>query len=475
MTRKEAVVARVDELQDGEMKQVSVEDTEVLLARVTGKYYAMGVYCTHYGAPLAEGALSGAHVVCPWHHACFSVMTGNQEEPPGSDSLPHFAVRVSGEDILVSVTNDTPAQRRPTMVKRDPQTDSRVFAILGAGAAGGAAVERLRQVGFQSRIILITAETRLPYDRTALSKVYLAEDQKNIGSLRDLSFYEQYDVEILMGKPVARVDTVAQRIDFVDGDPLPYDTLLVATGGVPRRPNVLGADLEGVYTLRTPEDADSIIAAAKPGARGMIIGASFIGMECAASLRKREAAVTVVAPESVPFEFTLGKEVGGMYKTLHETHGVTFALGTEVEQIEGKDKVEKVVLRNGRELSADFAILGVGIRPETEFLRGVARNEDGSVTVDSYLRVEGQNRALYAAGDIETFPDPLSGEPIRIEHWRLAQQHGRVAAANMAGAEQRFDQVPFFWTRQYDQSLKYVGHVRSWDSWSKENSESTIS
>lgn len=446
------------------MKQVTVGETDVLVGRVAGQYYATGAYCPHYGAPLADGVLSGSRIVCPWHHACFSLISGDQEEPPTLDALPQFAVRISGDDIIVAVPDDAPAQRTPDMAQFDTQADERVFAVLGAGPAGAVAAETLRQVSFQGRVVLITAEPHLPYDRTVLSKDSLAEGQGQAGELRELGFYQQHGIEVLTDTQVARVDTIAQQIEFMDGKEFSYHSLLVATGGRrPRRLNAGEAELSGVFLLRTPEDAQQIIAAAKNGARGVIVGASFIGLECAASLRQREVPITVVAPESVPFEMVLGQEIGQLFQQKHEEQGVRFVLGAEVKQIVGEDRVEKVVLRGGQEVEADFVVMGVGVRPATECLRGVERNEDGSLSVDAHLCVEGTNNTVYAAGDIATFPFPLSGESIRIEHWRLAQQHGRVAALNMAGIEQAFDQVPFFWTQQYDLILQYVGHAKDWD------------
>ena len=253
MAEKESVVGQVNDWQDGEMKQVTVGETDVLVACVAGQYYATGAYCTHYGAPLAEGVLSGSRVVCPWHHACFSVTSGDQEEPPGFDCLAHFTVRINGDDVVVSVPDDASAQRTPDMVKPDTKADERVFAILGAGVAGAAAAETLRQVGFRGCIVFITGESHLPYDRTVLSKAYMAGDQDEVGTLRDTAFYERHGIEVRTNSPVARVDTTAQQIEFIDGEELSYHTLLVATGSSPRRLNVRGTELDGVFLLRTPE------------------------------------------------------------------------------------------------------------------------------------------------------------------------------------------------------------------------------
>lgn len=463
MSKKQAVVAQADELRDGQMKQVSVEGTDVLLTRVDGQYHAVGAYCTHYGAPLATGVLSGTRVVCPWHHACFSVVSGDQEEPPGLEALPCFEVKVENGQVIVAVPENAPKQRVSQMAAPDA-ADKRVFAVLGGGAAGAAAVEALRQEGYRGRILLITGETFLPYDRTSLSKAYLAEREKQAGvkPLRAEAFYQEHGIEVLAGKTVSKVRAEARQIEFADGGTLHYDALLLATGGTPRRLPVPGADLPGVLTLRAPGDVDQIAAAAKEGSRAVVIGSSFIGMECASALRSRNVQVQVVAMEQVPFERVLGKEVGGLFKSVAEESGVVFHFNAQVDHFAGQGKVEKVVLKGGVELEADLVVVGAGVKPVTDYLEGVAKNPDGSVSVDEFMKVVGADR-LYAAGDIAAFPDPLSGERIRIEHWRVAGQQGRVAARNMAGHATPFTQVPFFWTRQFNQNLRYVGHASSWD------------
>lgn len=463
MSKKQAVVAQADELKDGQMKQVSVEGTDVLLTRIDGQYRAVSAYCTHYGAPLATGVLSGTRVVCPWHHACFSVVSGDQEEPPGLDSLPCFEARVENGQVIVVVPEDAPKQRVSQMAAPDA-ADKRIFAVLGGGAAGAAEVEALRQAGYRGRILMITGESFLPYDRTSLSKAYLAEREKQSGvkPLRSAAFYQERGIEVLSGKGVARVRAEARQIEFADNSTLHYDALLLATGGTPRRLPVPGAELAGVLTLRAPGDVDQIAAAAQEGSRAVVIGSSFIGMECASALRSRKVQVQVVAMEQVPFERVLGKEVGGLFKSVAEESGVVFHFNAQVDRFSGKGKVEKVVLKGGPELKADLVVVGAGVKPATEYLDGVAKNPDGSVSVDEFMKVVGADR-LWAAGDIAAFPDPLSGERIRIEHWRVAGQQGRVAARNMAGQATPFTQVPFFWTRQFNQNLRYVGHATSWD------------
>ncbi|HEY6186355.1 MAG TPA: FAD-dependent oxidoreductase [Pyrinomonadaceae bacterium] len=461
MTHKEITVATTDEFKDGEMKQISVNGTELLLARVRDKYHAVGAHCTHYGAPLVEGALSNERIVCPWHHACFNVTTGDLEEPPALDALPCYGVRVEGENVIVSLPGEITDRRTPAMTKRDSSSDGRLFVILGGGAAGYAAAQALREDGFQGRVLMITREDRTPYDRPNLSKDYLqGHAEPEWMPLRADEFYAEHTIEVLRGKEVARVDAADKTITFKDGDTLTCDSLLIATGGTPRRLNVPGSDLKNIFVLRSFADTDAIIDATRGASRAVVIGASFIGMETAASLVERNLSVTVAAPDTVPFEKTLGAEVGRQLQQVHEVRGVRFRLGASVVSFEGDGAVKRVVLDSGERIEADLVVVGVGVRPATGFLEGVQLHEDGGVYVDRHLLAAD---GVYAAGDIAYFPSLLTNERWRIEHWRTAQQQGRVAAHNMAGKAVEFDGVPFFWTRQFDAGLLYVGHAASWD------------
>jgi NADPH-dependent 2,4-dienoyl-CoA reductase/sulfur reductase-like enzyme len=239
-----------------------------------------------------------------------------------------------------------------------------------------------------------------------------------------------------------------------------YDALLVATGSAPVRLNIPGADLKNVCVLRSFADADSIIETASRSRRAVVVGASFIGMEAAYSLCERGLEVTVIAPSQEPFEAILGAEVGALFRRVHESHGIRFKLGNIVYRFEGSHNVEAVGLDNGDEIETDMVVVGVGVRPATQFLDGVELDQSGAVVVDSRLRAAD---GLYAAGDIVSFPDPRSGEHVRIEHWRTALQQGQTAARNMLGHNVTFDAVPFFWTRQFDVGLLYVGHATLWD------------
>ncbi|MGH9849959.1 MAG: FAD-dependent oxidoreductase, partial [Blastocatellia bacterium] len=460
MTHKEVTVATTGEFKDGEMKQVSVNGTDILLARVKGKYHAVGAHCTHYGAPLVEGILNGERLVCPWHHACFNVTTGDLQEPPALDALPCYQVKIENENVIVSLPDKVTDRRTPPMTKRDTK-DKRLFVIAGGGAAGYAAAQTLREDGFKGRVVLITRENHLPYDRPNLSKEYLQGNAEPAWlPLRPDEFFAEHDIEVIRGREIERIDAARKTIEFADGETLVCDALLVATGGQPRKLPFQSGDQENVFLLRSHADSDAIIAAAEKGKRAVVIGASFIGMEVAASLTARGCEVTVVAPGDVPFKKILGAEIGKLFQDVHEKNGVKFKLGASVAGFTGPKKVTAVMLENGERLDADLVVAGVGVKPATDFLEGVKLHQDGGVIVDEHLRAAD---GVYAAGDIAYFPTPLTGERRRIEHWRTALQQGRSGAHNMAGKDSTYDSVPFFWTRQFDVGLLYVGHAASWD------------
>lgn len=461
MDDREVAVAHVSELGDGEMKEVTAGETRVLLARVGGEFHAVSATCPHYGAPLAEGALCGTRVVCPWHHAAFDVVSGDLEEPPALDGLVRYDVRVEGGRICVRLPAKSQDKRTPAMSARDTAADPRLFVILGAGAAGYAAAQTLREEGFRGRVLMITREDRAPYDRPNLSKDYLhGHAEPEWMPLRPEEFYAEHGIELLRNREVTRVEAPAKILTFAGGERLMYDAMLVATGGTPVRLNIPGSHLKNICLLRSFADADSIIATAARSRRAVVVGASFIGMEAAASLRARGLEVTVVAPSREPFESTLGPEVGALFRRLHESNGVDFKLGSIVYRFEGVHNVEAVVLDSGECVETDMVLIGAGVRPVTGFLEGVTLDEHGAVVVDSRLRAAD---GLYAAGDIASYPDARTGERARVEHWRTAQQQGRAAARNMAGRDTPFDGVPFFWTRQFDAGLLYVGHAPAWD------------
>ncbi|MBF0396081.1 MAG: FAD-dependent oxidoreductase [Desulfobacterales bacterium] len=383
------------------------------------------------------------------------------EEPPSIDGLPHFDIRIDGEDVIVKIPDEIPYQQTPVMAKRNIK-DNRTFVIAGGGAAGNMAAQTLRQDGFEGRIIMICRENNLSYDRTELSKKYLKQKKADFSRilLRPETFYRENDIETILGKQITDVRVSEKNVTLNTGEIISYDSLLLATGGEAATLCTEGCDLENIYYLRTINDAEKISDKIKTSSNVVIIGAGFIGMEIAAILKSKGLSVTIVAPGSVPFERNFGVQIGEMVKQLFEEQGIVFKFKRALCKFEGAGKVERVVLDNGEKLDADIVIAGIGAKLSTDFLKEIPVVKDKSITVDKYLNV---TDSIYAAGDIARFPDWRNGNMIRIEHWRLAQQHGIVAAHNMLGKQIEFKSVPFFWTDLFSIRIQYVGHVGPWD------------
>ena len=473
MSLTEFKVAKVNDLKDGEMKVVSVgEDKKILLTRIAGNYSALGASCTHYGAPLAEGVLCNGVIMCPWHHACFNAETGDLIDPPARDSLPKYETKIIGDDVIVMLPDELQSSRASEMSKPDP-ADKRNYFIIGGGASGNAAAQALREGGYKGKITIITQEARIPYDRPNLSKDYLSgEAQPEWMPLRDIEFYESNGIEILFGKKVEKVDISKKEIRIADNNILKYDKMLLATGGTPRTLNIPGSDLKNIFYLRSFDDCDKIIEASKKISKAVVIGASFIGMEVAYHLKERKLDVTVVAPEDVPFKNILGNEVGNLIRKLQEDHDVKFKLSSQVSKFEGDEKVKFVILSNGEKIESDLVVIGIGVKPATDFIKGLDLEKDGSIKVNEYLQV---TEDVYASGDIATFP--YNGNNIRVEHWRLAEQQGRVAGFNMADKKIKFNKQPFFWTAHAGLNIRYVGNAKEWDdtiTWGNINSKEFI-
>ncbi len=450
----EIEVAALEAVEPGGMKQVEVDGEKILLLRDGDAVRAVGATCPHAGGPLVQGVRNGGRIVCPWHKAAFCIRTGAVQDPPALDALPRYDVRVDAGRIFLA--KPAPAPAAPLMAP-----DGRCFVIVGAGGAGAVAAQTLREEGFTGRVVMLDPANRVPYDRTVLSK-YALSGQKGAekSPLQSQSFYREHRIERRTAE-VSRIDAQARRITCADGTAVDYDAALLATGAVPVLPSFPGAGLGHVHTLRSRADADAILAQAERSTRAVVLGASFIGMEVAASLRERGLDVTVVGKEAAPFAKQLGEEVGRAFVGLHEGHGVAFRLGRGVASLEGDGQVSGVVLEGGERIAADLVVAGFGVKPATSYAEGLNQSDDGGLLVDATLRAA---PGLYAAGDIARFPHRGDGEPIRVEHWRVAEQHGRVAALNMLGRETRYDAVPFFWTIQYMKRLDYVGHAQAWDS-----------
>ncbi len=432
----------------------------VLLTREGDEVHAVSATCTHYGGPLAEGVLEDGVVRCPWHHACFSVRTGEALRAPALSPVACWRVERSGDRVLVreKVERDALAATYPA---RLPATGAeRRMVIVGAGAAGAAAAEMLRRCGFGGPVTVVDGEPDSPYDRPNLSKDFLAGTAPAEWiPLRPAGFYERHGVTLVRGRATS-LDVSGRTLEVEGHGTLPFDALLLATGAEPVRLPLPGGDLPHVHYLRSLADSQRIAVASTAGgtSRAVVIGGSFIGLEVAASLRARGLAVHVVAPEALPLERVLGRALGTFIKSLHEEKGVEFHLERKPARIEEK----AVVLDDGTRLDADLVVIGVGVRPRLALAEQAGLSMDRGVLVNEHL--ETSAAGVWAAGDIARWPDPHSGERIRVEHWVVAQRMGQCAARNMLGAGERFREVPFFWSAHYDVSINYVGHAESWDA-----------
>jgi NADPH-dependent 2,4-dienoyl-CoA reductase/sulfur reductase-like enzyme len=373
--------------------------------------------------------------------------------PPALDDLARYDVREDGGRVYLGPRHE------PVFAKPDG-SDARTVAIVGAGAAGGVAAEQLRREGFAGRIVMVTPEAVGPYDRPLLSKFYLVKDMgPDDIAFRPGSFYEEMEIELRTGRRATAVDPEAKRVSLDDGSDITADAIVLATGSRAKALPVPGADLDGVHLLRALADAEGIRADAAKAQHVVIIGASFIGTEAAAYLRGRGLSVTITAPESVPFERVFGPEVGKRFQSMHEEQGVELKLGTTVSRIVGSDRVESVELADGTILPADLVVIGVGAEPVIDYLDGSGLVEDGAVPVDGFLQTRAPG--VYAVGDIARV-DGTAG-PKRVEHWVVAQRHGRQAARSIVGAQDPLAFAPFFWTRQFETSFGYIGYAPNFD------------
>ena len=462
---REQRVASLSELAPApSMRPFEIGGVKGLLVRLPEGLYAVSGLCPHAQAPLHEGALCGHRLVCPWHQSVFEVTSGALLEPPALDGLERFSVRADGDDIFVTVPKPSP--RRPVYAPKSPRT----VLILGAGAAGQVAAETLRHEGFDGRIVLVGPEPEAPYDRTNLSKHFLSGKarREDLPLRREPGFFDRIGVERKIDT-VSRLDAPEKTATLASGETLAYDAAILATGGNPGTLDVPGSDHPRVCVLRSVADAQRIIALAPgKGARAVAVGSSFIGMEAVSSLAQRGVEVTVLSPDDIPFEKQLGGEVGASIRRLHEQNGVRFLPGAKIARFEDTSGELKIVLTDGSRLAAEVAIVGVGVRPATDFVIGVERGHGGGIVVDGTLYA---GHDLYAAGDIASFPSlpgAGAGERVRIEHWRVAQQHGALAAQNIArsGTLRNLHDtgfVPFFWTYHFEQRMNHVGSAQKWD------------
>ncbi|KAF8313109.1 hypothetical protein DL93DRAFT_2081481 [Clavulina sp. PMI_390] len=472
-------VCDASELKDGQMKQVDFGDGKVLLSKIGNDIHATSAFCTHYGAPLAKGVLtSSGRVTCPWHGACFNVCTGDIEDAPAPSALHSFSARVESSDGKVYVTAD-PSLTVSANKSRSPaptisinetisSVDNGGVVIVGGGAGGLATIIGLRESGYKGSITLISAEPHAPIDRTKLSKALLTDTAKlewySAAKLR-----EQFGVDLRTGARVSGVDfsTKTVQLEGSGAEKVRYDRLVLATGAVPRRLPIPGASLPHVHVLRSVDDTKQLDAVLKEGKRLVVVGSSFIGMELVvAAAGRKMAGIDVIGMTKEPFEAILGEKVGKALRKFHESKGVTFYGSAKCTSI---DSTSVTIEAGGEQivLDADVVVMAVGVAPATDFLKeGLSAQKvellkDGSLKVDEFLRAKGLD-GVYAIGDIATFPEPVEGNSVRIEHWNVAQNHGRAVASGIAGRPLAFNKVPVFWSAQ-GQQLRYVGHAVGFD------------
>src|SRR5437667_7575940 len=435
----------IDEVQDGGMLLGHAFGEAILVARQGSQLFAIGATCTHYGGPLAKGLMVDCTVRCPWHHARFDLRTGEAIGAPALSDTPCWNIDKRGRRFFV-------VGRKEKKPARKPKSSPASVVIVGAGAAGNAAAEMLRREGYDGPITLIGADEFLPYDRPNLSKDYLAGTAPEEWiPLRAGEFYREQKIETFTNTSATAISTQKKQVTLSDGRSLGYGALLLATGAEPVRLQIPGDDLPHVCYLRTLSDSRRIIEKAKNAKRAIVIGASFIGLEVAASLRERKLEVAVVGKGSLPLEKVLGSELGNLIRETHETHGVQFHLGRTPAAIQQ----QHVQLDDGTILDCDLVVVGIGVRPNVALAEKAGIATDNGVVVNEFL--ETNIPGIFAAGDIACWPDPRAGR-MRVEHWVVAERQGQTAARNILGAREPFIAPPVCWSNQFDLAIRYVGH-----------------
>jgi len=445
-----------ESLADGMPLRGHADGEAVLVVRHGHDVYAISATCSHYGGPLAEGLVVDDTVRCPWHHACFSLRTGEALRAPALNPVASFDVRRHDETVFVGRKRDQPGTVRPR-TRREGAPAS--VAIVGAGAAGNSAAEELRHLGFRGDVTLIDRDAEAPYDRPNLSKDYLAGTAPEEWiPLHPRAYYEGLGVELLLGRTVTSLDPIGKRLTLDDGTTRHFDAIVLAPGAEPVRLSPAGTDGPRIYYLRTLRDSRAIIAAAEGARRAVVLGASFIGLEVAASLRARKLEVHVVAPGQRPLERVLGPQLGDFVRALHEEHGVVFHFGSTATGV----APGAVILEGGARLAADFVVAGVGVRPATMLAEKAGLRVDNGIVVNAQL--ETAAAGVFAIGDSARYPDARGGGLVRIEHWVVSQRQGQAVARSIVGDRTPFTDVPFFWSQHYDVAINYVGHAERWDA-----------
>ena len=444
----------IDSVPEGTMVTGRLGDKTILLYREKDVLHAFDATCPHLGGPLADGLVAGATVRCPWHHACFDLRTGEALSAPAFDALRRYEVK--------KFEGRWAAERLPLAAALPSlpiagATGAPAMVIVGGGAAGFAAADAIRKEGWTGAVVLFSDDVHAPYDRTLLTKDYLdgkfGDDRLPIArhGLLDLGVRLELDAK------VQTIDVPGRTIRLHDGRIQPFDKLLLATGATPRKPDVPGIQRSHVHVLRSLDDCRRILASTAIGRRIVVLGSSFIGLEAAASLRSRGFSVEVVSPDRHPMGKVFGRALSDVIVEAHRRDGVVLHLGQGVKAI----TADAVVLDDGSNVSADLVIVGLGVTPNIDLAEAAGLTCDDGILVDAHLQTSAPH--VFAAGDVARWPDPHGGERLRVEHWVVAERQGQTAAANMLGAKRPFDMIPFFWTKHFDLSVRYVGHAHDWD------------
>ncbi|KAL0487516.1 hypothetical protein AKO1_008636 [Acrasis kona] len=468
---KQHRVASVKDIKDGGLLEVSIGENKILLSKVKGgDIHATSAKCTHYGAPLSKGVLTPeGRLICPWHGACFKVQTGDIEDAPALNALKTFKVTVEGEDVFVTAEDEDlkDTHRKPSYQCKSASKQEKHVVIAGGGCGAVGAIEGLRLFGYDGKITVLSKEPYLPIDRTKLSKELTTNPEKIL--LRSEQDYKDLDVNIQLNEVVKSVDSNAKTVQTESGKSISYTSLILSTGGTPKKLPLDGFDLENIFVVRSISDTKQITEAVNidPSPKNIVIvGTSFIGIEVATCLSKeKKHKVTCVGMDSVPFESILGERVGKFLQKLQESNGVEFYLKADIKHAEPSEqdakKVGAIRLKDGSIIPADVVVLGVGVTPETSYLKNNSQftlNKDSSLCVDQYMKVKGVEN-VYAIGDIAKYPNHQEqGAEVRVEHWDVAMNHGRTAALDICQQSQKFTNVPYFWSAQ-GQQLRYCGNT----------------
>jgi len=445
----------LNRIPDGGSLAGRIGGDEAILVRRGETVFCVGAHCTHYHGPLGDGLVVGTTVHCPWHHACFSLETGEPLRAPALDPIACWRVERQGDQVFAREKLPEFSGRKAVAAGRAPSS----IVIVGGGGAGLAAADMLRRDGYDGPLTILSADDSPPSDRPNLSKDFLAGTAKDDWiPLRGPEFYADRKIDLVLNAHVSALDVAQKRVQVDGGKSYAFDRLLIATGAEPVHLDIPGSTAQQVHYLRSFSDSKAIVAKTETAKTVVVIGASFIGLEVAASLRARKLDVHVVAPEQQPPERIMGSEIGRFVRALHEDHGVIFHLGQTVAGVAGR----KVTLKDGWTVDADFLVVGVGVRPLTAIAENAGLTIDRGIAVNEFLETSAPG--IFAAGDVARWPDPHTGQRIRVEHWVVAERMGQAAAKNLLGRHERFDAVPFFWSQHYDVTINYVGHAETWDS-----------